>query len=205
MSKVTKIVLDNDKFFLDEKNKTSKIDYKIILNKEESDNLYKKLLDKIPWEQGVYKMYGKEVKTPRLLWAMRDKDFDIKKSYSITESSIWNEDMIILKTKVESIINSKKKFKYAQINYYRDGKDYIGWHSDSEVMEGGFIASVSLGTSRKFQFMNIENNSIKKELMLDNGSLLVMDQNSAKLNWKHRLPKETKINDGRINITFRLR
>jgi alkylated DNA repair dioxygenase AlkB len=39
------------------------------------------------------------------------------------------------------------------INYYRDGKDRVAWHSDDEKELGinPVIASVSLGAERKFQ------------------------------------------------------
>ena len=40
---------------------------------------------------------------------------------------------------------------------------------------------------------------------LEPGSLIIFDHIAAKKEWKHRVPKQPKINDGRINITFRLR
>ena len=147
-------------------------------------------------------MFGKEVKTPRLLWAVRDKDLDIKKSYKITESSIWNKKIEKIKTKVEKVIN--KKIKYAQINYYRNGDDYIGWHTDSEVIEGDLIASLSLGVTRKFQFKSISEKE-QYEIDLTDGSLIIFDESAAKLDWKHRIPKQKNINEGKINLTFRLR
>ena len=133
-----------------------------------------------PLEQGTYNMFGKEVKTPRLLQAVRDKDFNIKKSYEITESSIWNKKIEKIKTKVEKVIN--KKIKYAQINYYRNGDDYIGWHTDSEVIEGDLIASLSLGVTRKFQFKSISEKE-QYEIDLTDGSLIIFDESAAKLDW----------------------
>jgi alkylated DNA repair dioxygenase AlkB len=204
MNKYREPVMENKVSYLDNDNKKGKIYFDTILSETKSIKLYNKLLEKTPWVHGVYKMFGKEVKTPRLLWAMKDDDFDIEKSYSVTGSSIWTKEMEKLKTKVEKII--KKKIKYAQINYYRNGNDYIGWHTDSEVVEGDLIASISLGATRKFQFQAIDkNNKDKYQLNLTNGSLIVFDYNAAKKDWKHRIPKEPKVDDGRINITFRLR
>ena len=193
---------EDNKFFLDTENNKGEIFFDTILSESKSKKLYDDIINNTPLEHGVYKMYGKEVKTPRLLWAMRDEEFDIKKSYKITESSIWSDKIRKLKTKVEKIIN--KKIKYAQINYYRDGNDYIGWHTDSEVVEGDLIASVSLGATRKFQFRNISDDT-KHQVLLTDGSLIVFDYSAAKKDWKHRIPKEPKIEEGRINITFRLR
>lgn len=183
------------------------------------ENTYQSIVDSIPWDQGVYNMYGKEVFTPRLLWAMRDEDSDISKEYNVTGSSVWNELLAQLRTEVEEFLRkeyfskkeneiknldiSKSFLRYAQLNYYRDGKDYIGWHSDKEMKENDIIVSISLGTPRRFQFMNIKDNNIKCELSLEPGSLLVFDTIVGKKEWKHRIPKELKVKDGRINITFR--
>ena len=199
-----KITLKTKEGYLNSDKNTGKIFFDNILTDEEANILYKNLLEETEWEQGIYKMYGKEVKTPRLLWAMKDKDFDIEESYNITGSSIWSKEVKKIKKKVEKIIN--KKIKYEQINYYRNGDDHIGWHTDSEVVEGDLIASLSLGATRKFQFMSVDkNNDNKYEIDLNNGSLIVFDYNAAKKDWKHRIPKQSKIEEGRINVTFRLR
>lgn len=204
MSKYIELNIENKISYLDPDNKKGKILVDTILSKSKSLKLYNKLLGKTPWEHGIYKMFGKDVKTPRLLWAMKDDGFDIGQSYTITGSSIWSKEMEKLKTKVEKII--KKKIKYAQINYYRNGNDYIGWHTDSEVVEGDLIASISLGAARKFQFRSIDKNKKEKyQINLTNGSIVIFDYSAAKKDWKHRIPKEPKIEEGRINITFRLR
>ena len=74
-------------------------------------------------------------------------------------------------------------------------------------MKGDLIASISIGATRKFQFqpINKNNKETKYEIELTNGSLIIFDENTAKTNWKHRIPKQSKVKDGRINITFRLR
>ena len=197
---------DGNKGYLNPDTNKSEITFiNNFLDKETTEKLFNNLTKTTPWEQGVYKMFGRDVKTPRLLWAMRDDKFDVEKSYTVTGSSIWNEDIKKIKTKVEKII--KKNIKYAQINYYRDGNDYIGWHTDSEVMKGDLIASISIGATRKFQFQPIDKNNKETnyEIELTNGSLIIFDESAAKTDWKHRIPKQPKIEEGRINITFRLR
>ncbi len=196
---------EDDKFigFLNNNNKKGKVVfYNNFIDESKSNKLYERIIKNIPLQHGIYQMYGKEVKTPRLLWAVKDKNYDIKDSYKITESSIWDKKIEKIKTKVENII--KKNIKYAQINYYRDGNDYIGWHTDSEIKKGDLIASLSLGATRKFQFKSILN-SEQYEIELTNGSLIIFDESAGKLDWKHRIPKQLKVKEGRINITFRLR
>lgn len=110
-------------------------------------------MNKTPWVQGVYSMFGKPVNTPRLLWAMKDPGIDITKSYDVTDSSEWTSKLKAIKNKIETKLRKCKfneKFIYAQINYYRNCHDYIGWHTDSEVYPGDLIASLSLGRPHRF-------------------------------------------------------
>ena len=133
-------------------------------------SLFKELKNTVPWEFGTYNMFGKPIKTPRLLFAMRDKNVDITKSYSVTKSMEWTPALNNIKKQVEKYIG--KHIQYAQLNYYRDGADYIGYHTDSEVQPGDIIASISLGETRKFYFRNKNDTKNRIDLMLENNSLL---------------------------------
>lgn len=178
--------------------------YENYLSADECDELIKELLAVVPWTHGVYNMFGKPIKTPRLLYAMCDKDFDITSSYTVTKALEWSPFVLKLKNKIENLTG--KKFLYAQLNYYRNGDDYIGFHCDKEVQSGDIIASVSLGCDRKFIFrcINYKTSKKKHEMVLKNGSLLVMNEQTAKTYWKHSLPK-SKTTLPRFNITFRPR
>jgi len=178
--------------------------YKEFLSSKVSCDIYSSLINDVPWEHGTYKMFGKDVKTPRVLYAMKNNNTDITNVYDVTSSMAWSNEIKILKKKIEHITN--KSFRYAQLNYYRDGNDYIGYHTDSEVQPNDIIASISLGEPRKFSLrhMDYKTNGVKRhDLILENGSLLIMNEQAAKLYWKHSLPKSLKIKNGRINITFR--
>ncbi len=165
-----------------------------------------KLKKNIPWTHGIYKIFGKSVKTPRLLYAMRDKDVDITGSYKVTDSMEWLPEIETIKKKVEKVTG--KKISYAQLNYYRDGDDHIGYHCDSEVQDGDIIASLSLGAARKFVLRHKDYQTRKdiekKTFTLENGSLLIMNDNAAKHKYKHTLPKMKDVGP-RINVTFRPR
>ena len=196
------IVTTDNKYYLNDVDKIGLVEYyPNFLKTKKADSLYQYMKDNIPWEHGIYKMFGKDIKTPRLLWAMRNKNSDIKDSYTVTESSEWTDNIKKIKKKVEKKIG--KKIKYAQFNFYRDGNDYIGWHTDSEIKEGHLIASLSLGQSRLFQFKGIKTTDMH-QMFLENGSLVIFDIDAGKKLWKHRLPKQSKLTEGRINLTFRL-
>jgi alkylated DNA repair dioxygenase AlkB len=176
--------------------------YANFFSKEESDLFYSELKDEVPWKQEPIKIFGKEVMQPRLTAWYGDEG----KSYTysgITMSALsWSNTLLKIKDKVENF--SGLKFNSALLNNYRNGNDSMGWHRDNEKELGvnPAIASVSLGTSRVFKLRNYLN---KKELVsfeLNHGSLLTM-LGETNHYWEHAIPKTTKVNSGRINITFR--
>ena len=93
------------------------------------------------------------------------------------------------------------------INYYRNGKDRVAWHSDDEKELGKnpVIASVSLGAERKFKLRHkkFKENQLKHEVLLANGSLLVMS-GTTQHHWMHEVPRTAKPIGPRINLTFRV-
>jgi len=89
------------------------------------------------------------------------------------------------------------------LNYYRNGRDSNGWHSDDEPELGDnpVIASLSLGAPRDFQLRSKRDKSLKQTLSLEHGSLLVMRGTTQRC-WQHQIPKRANA-ASRINLTFR--
>jgi len=88
-------------------------------------------------------------------------------------------------------------------NRYRNGRDGMGWHRDSEAELGRdpTIASLSLGATRRFALKH-RNASPKLALELTAGSLLVMAGQTQR-HYLHALPKTARDVGERINLTFR--
>jgi alkylated DNA repair dioxygenase AlkB len=89
-------------------------------------------------------------------------------------------------------------------NLYRDGADYMGWHSDDERALGPqpVIASLSLGATRRFRVKSRHAPARELALDLPAGSLLVM-RGDTQEHFRHALPKTAKPVGERINLTFR--
>jgi alkylated DNA repair dioxygenase AlkB len=89
------------------------------------------------------------------------------------------------------------------INLYRNGMDSNGWHADNEkeLGENPVIASVSFGAERTFKLKSNTGNE-KHSILLRNGSILLMD-GKTQHEYKHCIPKEPKVLEPRINLTFR--
>ena len=94
-------------------------------------------------------------------------------------------------------------FNSVLANLYRDGRDRLGFHRDSEPELGPepLIASVSLGATRRFRLREREGKR-SFGIDLEHGSLLVMagDTQSA---WRHALAGTARPVGARINLTFR--
>ena len=173
------------------------------LTAQEAHYYFQVLLTSVRWQQDSITVFGKTHLQPRLtaLYANNDVPY----SYSnITMRPIpFTEELDYLKKRIEKATNIK--FTTCLLNLYRDGQDSNGWHADNEKELGLHpkIASLSLGTERRFHFKHKENAALKKTLLLRNGSLLVM-QGATQEKWLHQLPKSKKVNTPRINLTFRI-
>ena len=90
------------------------------------------------------------------------------------------------------------------LNLYRNGNDKVSWHSDDEPELGlnPVIASVSLGSMRRFDLKHKDSPTEKLQLELSPGSLVVM-KGGLQHNWLHQIPTQKRIKEPRINLTFR--
>lgn len=107
---------------------------------------------------------------------------------------------------------TSQQINYVLLTLYRDGNDYIGPHSDDEKdleifydahgRGESIIISLSFGATRDFIFHNKSKSTIKYELPLQHGDLVIMRGDTQK-KWRHSLPKRLKVKTPRINLTFR--
>jgi alkylated DNA repair dioxygenase AlkB len=172
-----------------------------IFSNKESQNLHQNLIDHIQWRQDKIKIFGKLIDQPRLTAFYGDTDKGYSYSGIVMKPIDWNEDLLFIKNRVEEI--AKINFTSVLLNYYRDGKDSMGWHSDDEkeLGQNPVIGSVSFGESRVFQMRH----KIRKErvdIPLTNGSILLM-RGATQHFWQHQIPKSSKQLQSRINLTFR--
>ena len=166
---------------------------------------FKQLAENIDWVQNKITMYGKENPVPRLEAWYGDEGMHYSYSGIQMEPKPWTETLLELKSTVEPIAGTI--FNSVLINYYRDGNDRVGWHSDDEkeLGEAPIIGSVSLGAERRFKLRHKQYalNRQKAELILENGSLLMMKGDTQRF-WKHEIPRTAVPVAGRINLTFRV-
>lgn len=171
-------------------------------NNQESKKLYHNLVNNTPWQQDKIIIHGKLIDYPRLTAWYGEKSQD---ATSTEKNKVipWNDQLLFIKNRIEKEVNIK--FTRCLLNYYRDGKDSVDWHQDykGEQRKNTVIASVTFGATRPFQLKHVSRSDLKRvDIPLVNGSLLLM-QGATQENWKHKIPKTSKIIPPRINLTFR--
>jgi alkylated DNA repair dioxygenase AlkB len=166
-----------------------------------ADEYYEYLLNKLPWKGGRIKLFGKEHDIPRKQVFFADEELSYSYSGKSLQKSQWDDRV----TQIRSIVEEHTDTKYnaCLANLYRDGNDSNGWHADNERELGDdpVIASLSFGVSRKF---HLKHNFTKEKMSfeLSHGSLLIMG-GAMQHHWKHQIPKSKKVQDARVNLTFR--
>ena len=169
----------------------------------EADGLLRSLLAEIPWRQDSLWIAGREIPVPRLQCWMGDTGSIYGYSGMRLEPEPWNAQVQSIRNRVQAL--SGLQFNSVLLNLYRDGTDSVSWHADdeAELGEEPIIASVSLGTERRFQMKHRHDNTRKKyQIDLPHGSLLIMGK-GIQNNWIHQIPKQKSVTAPRINLTFR--
>ena len=170
-----------------------------------SARLLQSLIAEIPWKQNKIRFYGKESLVPRLESWHGEPGICYAYSGIEMEAKPWTKELLEIKKQIEK--KSGTVFNSVLINYYRDGKDRVAWHSDDEKELGKdpVIGSVSLGGERKFKLRHkqFKKNGLKQEIILNNGSFLLM-QGSTQHHWLHEIPRTAIPVSPRVNLTFRV-
>ncbi|PSV27553.1 alpha-ketoglutarate-dependent dioxygenase AlkB [Photobacterium sp. GB-56] len=169
------------------------------LNLQQSEQYFQQLKNELNWQQEHITLFGRSVLQPRLQTWLGDAVY----TYSglTMHQQPWTSAILDLKTQCEQ--QAKTSFNSVLGNLYRDGEDYMGWHQDNERELGHqpVIASLSFGVTRQFVFKH-KTTKEKIAFQLTPGSLLIMAGETQQY-WQHALPKTKRVNEPRINLTFR--
>lgn len=174
------------------------------LGAAEADDWLERLRLEVPWKQESITVYGRRHAMPRLTCWMADPGCGYR--YSGLENAIepWTPLISAIRRRVAAA--AAQEFNSLLLNFYRDGRDAMGWHADdeAELDPEACIASLSLGASRTLRFRPRQRNTAPTlALELGHGDLLLMDPPTQR-HWQHGLPRRLKVDAPRLNLTFRL-
>ncbi len=161
--------------------------YPDVLSAAQSRPLFELLIAQAPWKNEQMWMYDKMVDVPR------------KSAYYGTDCPPL---LLGAKQRIETLLDYA--FSNVSLNYYRDGRDSVAWHSDriEELRPNPTIALLSLGSTRQMLLRTKERPRRTFAIDLDPGSLFVMSGASQE-HWEHTIPKTSHPADARISIAFR--
>ena len=157
------------------------------------------LIAETAWKAEHITLWGRQLLQPRLTaWHGEAR-------YTYSGLSMEPLPFTPLQREIKATVEhaSGRRFNSVLLNYYRDGRDSMGMHSDDEAELGPepAIASVSFGATRTFILKHKRSKQTLK-LDLEAGSLLLMSGSTQK-NWLHGINKVTATIGPRVNLTFR--
>lgn len=177
--------------------------YRYSFSSSSSQALLPRLKDGLLWERESLSMFGRDVLVPRLVAFVADHGLHYRYSGKDHIGVGWPEWLLSVKAEAEA--QAGQAFNAVLLNWYQNGEDYMGWHSDDEKTLGPapVVAMLSLGVERPFLFRLKVNHKIKHSQVLENGSWLIMSASTQVL-WQHSLPIRKRIKEERMSLTFRL-
>lgn len=168
----------------------------------QSAGLYEALCAEARFSQHRVRMFGRELPAPRLSAWHGEPGCSYRYSGVRYLPEPLGPTLQQLRGAIERVCG--ERFNGVLLNLYRDGQDSMGWHSDDEAELGPSpaIASLSLGEPRRFLLRARADPARRHELLLANGSLLLMEP-PLQAHWQHALPKMRGCAGPRLNLTWR--
>ncbi|OZG72907.1 alpha-ketoglutarate-dependent dioxygenase AlkB [Hahella sp. CCB-MM4] len=169
---------------------------------ESGADIYDTLENTLSWRRDSIRVRGNLVEIPRLqAWYGEAHCF-----YTYSGLTLAPEPFPPVLDRLRNIAQdlAKAPFNCVLCNWYRDGRDSVGWHSDNEPELGinPVIASYSFGATRRFLIKPKKGRLRASAIELPHNSLLIMS-GAMQHHWNHQVPKTEKPVGGRINLTFR--
>lgn len=165
-----------------------------------NDEVLARLLAETAWRSETITLWGKQYVQPRLT------AWHGEAAYTYSGLRFEPLPFTSLQQEIRQAVETAtgRRFNSVLLNYYRDGRDGMGMHSDNEPELGPqpAIASVSFGAARIF-ILHHKRTRQRLKVELSDGSLLLMAGQLQK-NWSHGINKSARALGPRVNLTFRL-
>jgi alkylated DNA repair dioxygenase AlkB len=157
------------------------------------------LIAETDWRAESITLWGKTHAQPRLTAWYGEARY--RYSGMTLEPQPFTDLQLAIKAAVEQATG--RRYNSVLLNYYRDERDSMGFHSDDEVELGPepAIASVSFGAPRTF-ILKHKRLPRTVKLALGDGSLLLM-AGTLQRHWRHGINKQSAPCGPRVNLTFR--
>lgn len=152
--------------------------------------------------QPQFELFGRPAKMHRNIGFFSD----ISKGYQYTNQVSKSSPLTNEMKQLLQIVNQATgiDFNGLLFNLYIDGNDYIGAHRDAEEnLSAHGVVALSLGAGRKFRIRDYRTKKIILDYRTHDSQLMWMSGPNFHKDWTHEVPKEKKIKEPRLSITFR--
>lgn len=185
-----------------------------------AQNLHDRLVTGVEWVNAKQNLYGKVGDIPRSMFVVGDHNIkQYKYSRVVLPVHSWASGVPLyseieaIRTRIHNdptlfqLLGIQLDYNTCLLNWYRDGNDKIGMHSDNEALGAlNAVVTVSLNGSCTF----ILKNKVKGpngryrtiKVQLNNGDLVLMAGRCQEL-WTHGIDAEPN-RESRISLTVRL-
>jgi alkylated DNA repair dioxygenase AlkB len=189
-----------------------------IFPKDVADNLFYNLKDEIKWNtmRQKGKRVPREISIQGTITIENNDEYEPLYRHPADEQPelvSWTPTALKIKERIEEVI--QQKINHALIQYYKNGKDNIGEHSDKtlDILLGSNIFNYSLGAVRTMTLINKRQLGIRQDFKLPHNSLFVLGWKTNR-EWQHSIrpdkrlfseksPDELAFYGERISLTLR--
>jgi alkylated DNA repair dioxygenase AlkB len=153
--------------------------------------IFDQLLAEAPWQQRERWMYERTVLEPRMV-------------ASWPTAALAGLPAPIEEMRQAVSERYRVEFDSVHVNLYRDGRDGVAWHGDTnrKTLTEPLVVTVSLGEHRRFLLRPGTSGSAARSFRPGGGDLLVMG-GACQHEWQHTVPKESRGAGARMSITMR--
>lgn len=164
------------------------------LDRATADRLVAELSADTRWRADSRIMYGRRVLVPRETAGRGEK-----------MPQPWTPTLERVRAMIE--MHTGTTYDYCFLNRYRDGNDAVAWHGDRDGTRDArlIVASLSLGATRSFQLRPKKDSGLRYDPIavdVTHGDLVVM-AGDTQLYWEHRVARDPRVTETRLNVTFR--
>jgi alkylated DNA repair dioxygenase AlkB len=192
-----------DQEFIDKLIDTGK-SFLTVQKNPEIEELLKNCVDEVKDKLEVkpeIKIFGKIKHQKRDVGFFSNDSIGYQYSGKLAKSKPLTPCLLKLLEKVNKIYGAE--FNGILLNYYEDGNNTIGAHSDEERnLDKVGVVSISFGATRTFRIRNKKTKEIVKDIPMIQGELLHMGGDFQK-EFTHEIPTEKSVKKGRYSFTFR--
>ena len=130
------------------------------LEQDLADRAWDKLIKETNWQQDTYNFGGRKVLAPRLTALYGDKDYVYSGMKKTPEAPTESVKWLLNKVQTETLI----PFNSVLLNFYRNGKDSIGFHSDDEPEHADTIKTAKAASKTSAYLLPIAPPIVRTEL-----------------------------------------